>query len=46
MIFCFFWGVLAVDPAPANAFEQFLDRQYSDDYIERRWTNMIVTGDP
>ena len=34
-----------VQPDPANAFEEFIDTQYGDDYMERRWPNMIVTGD-
>lgn len=29
---------------PANSFEAFLDRQYSDSFMERRWPNMVVTG--
>lgn len=32
-----------LSPQPANAIEEFLDRQYDDDVIERRWPNMIVT---
>ena len=31
-------------PEPANAFEEFLDRQYGDEFIEHRWPNMIVTA--
>ena len=34
----------AVQPEPANAFEEFLDTQYGDGYMENRWPNMIVTG--
>lgn len=30
-------------PEAANAFEAFLDRQYDDEFVERRWPNMIVT---
>ena len=33
----------AVQPEPANAFEEFLDTQYGDGYMENRWPNMIVT---
>lgn len=33
----------AVRPEPANAFEEFIDRQYGDSFMERRWPNMIVT---
>ena len=33
----------AVQPRPANAFEEFIDRQYGDGFMERRWPNMIVT---
>lgn len=39
------YNVRAASPEPANAFEQFLDRQYSDQRIEERWPNMIVAGD-
>lgn len=35
----------AVDPEPSNALAQFLDRQYGDERIEKRWPNMIVTQD-
>lgn len=28
-------------PEPANRFEEFIDRQYDDAYMERRWPNMI-----
>jgi uncharacterized membrane protein len=31
-------------PQPANAFEEFIDRQYGDGYMERRWPNMVATG--
>ena len=37
------YSARAVQPEPANAFEEFLDRQYSSAYMERRWPNMIVT---
>jgi len=30
-------------PEPANVFEEFLDSQYGDEFMERRWPNMIVT---
>ena len=33
----------AVRPAPANAFEEFIDRQYGGEFMARRWPNMIVT---
>ncbi len=33
----------AVQPEPANTFEEILDRQYGDERIEQRWPNMIVT---
>ena len=32
-----------LQPLPANSFEEFIDRQYSSDFMERRWPNMIVT---
>lgn len=38
------YSARADHPAPANAFEEFLDRQYGDERIETRWPNMIVTG--
>ena len=28
-------------PEPANRFEEFIDRQYDDAYMEKRWPNMI-----
>ena len=34
-----------VQPEPANAFEEFIDRQYPDQRMEERWPNMIVTGE-
>ena len=37
------YNTRAVQPQPANAFEEFLDRQYSSPYMESRWPNMIVT---
>ena len=37
------YNTRAVRPAPTGIVEQFLDSQYDDDYIERRWPNMIVT---
>ena len=39
------YGVRAVRPEPANAFEEFIDRQYNDARMEARWPNMIVTGE-
>lgn len=33
----------AVRPEPANAFEEFIDRQYGGEFMARRWPNMIVT---
>ncbi len=38
------YSTRAVQPEPANAFEEFIDRQYGDERIERRWPNMIVTA--
>lgn len=29
-------------PEPANVLEEFLDRQYGDEHMERRWPNMIT----
>ena len=40
----FRYGGRAVQPEPANAFEEFLDSQYGDARMEERWPNMIVTG--
>lgn len=37
------YSTRAVQPQPANAFEEFLDRQYGDEFVEHRWPNMIVT---
>ncbi len=37
------YTVRAVQPEPANSFEEFLDQQYDDRYMEHRWPNMIVT---
>ena len=37
------YSVRAVQPEPANSFEEFLDQQYDDRYMEHRWPNMIVT---
>lgn len=34
----------ALRPEPDSAFEEFLDRQYPDGFMEYRWPNMIVTG--
>lgn len=33
-------------PESGNVFEEFLDRQYDDDFMAHRWPNMIVTGRP
>ena len=30
-------------PEPANRLEEFIDRQYDDESMEKRWPNMIVT---
>lgn len=30
-------------PEPANVLEEFIDRQYGDEHMERRWPNMITT---
>ena len=30
----------SADPQPANRLEEFLDRQYDDDFMTRRWPNM------
>ena len=38
------YSTRAVRPQPASAFEEFIDRQYGDAFMERRWPNMIVTG--
>ena len=38
------YNTRAVQPEPANAFEEFLDRQYGDGFMERRWPNMIAAG--
>ena len=37
------YNTRAVQPEPANAFEEFLDHQYGDEFIRNRWLNMIVT---
>ena len=37
------YSARAVQPQPANAFEEILDQQYGDERMERRWPNMIVT---
>ena len=37
------YSTRAAQPEPANAFEEFIDRQYGDERIEKRWPNMIVT---
>ena len=38
------YSTRAVRPQPSSAFEEFIDRQYGDAFMERRWPNMIVTG--
>ncbi|MDE7247066.1 MAG: putative ABC transporter permease, partial [Lachnospiraceae bacterium] len=38
------YSVRAVQPEPANVFEEFLDQNYDNGYVEHRWPNMIVTG--
>lgn len=38
----FRYDTRSVRPESANAFEAFLDRQYPDRYMERRWPNMRV----
>lgn len=30
------------DPTPQNAVEQFLDTRYDDEWMEKRWPNMVV----
>ena len=37
------YNTRAVRPQPANSFEEFIDRQYGDGFMEHRWPNMIVT---
>ena len=37
------YDLRAEQPEPANAFEEFIDRQYGDGFMEGRWPNMIVT---
>ncbi len=37
------YSVRAAAPEPVNVLDEFLDRQYDDEYIEARWPNMIVT---
>ena len=36
------YNTRAGQPEPANALEEFIDRQYGDAYMERRWPNMIA----
>ena len=36
------YNVRAVHPEPLGVFDQFLDRQYGDEFMEHRWPNMIV----
>ena len=33
-----------VRPEPSNTFEAFLDSQFDDSFMERRWPNMIAAG--
>ena len=37
------YSTRAVQPESVNAFVEFIDKQYSDSYMEARWPNMIVT---
>ena len=37
------YSIRAVDPEPNSVFEQFLDRQFNDERMEKHWPNMIVT---
>lgn len=37
------YSIRAVDPEPNSAFEQFLDRQFNDERMEKHWPNMIAT---
>jgi uncharacterized membrane protein len=37
------YNTRSVQPQPSNAFEEFLDQQYGDGFVEHRWPNMIVT---
>ena len=37
------YNIRSVQPQPSNAFEEFLDQQYGDGFVEHRWPNMIVT---
>ena len=39
------FGSRPARPESANAFEAFLDRNYDDDFMARRWPNMVVTGE-
>ena len=34
------YDIRAYRPEPANALEEFIDRQYGDAHMERRWPNM------
>ena len=31
------------NPQPDNVIAQFLDTRYDDEYMEKRWPNMLVT---
>ena len=37
------YNTRAVRPEPSGMVEEFLDAQYDDAFMERRWPNMIVT---
>lgn len=37
------YTVRQTNPEPQNVMEEFLDEQYDDELIEKRWPNMIVT---
>ena len=37
------YSIRAVDPEPNGAFEQFLDRQFNNERMEKHWPNMIAT---
>lgn len=39
------FGTRPSRPESANAFEAFLDRNYDDDFMARRWPNMVVAGE-
>ncbi len=37
-------GARSIQTQPANMFEEFLDNQYGDAYMARRWPNMIAVA--